>query len=270
MLLIFTDIDGTLIDHHDYNHQIAQESLGYLTNYKIPVIFCSSKTFDEQVKLQTELNIKCPFIIENGSAVVFPKNYFSYIVDNQIVVNNDYAIFVLSEKKKEDITTLIEDIWVKFKTKIIGFSDADDVQIYAKSGLQGEAIKRAKNKLFTETIISPKHIDSKIISFMEDKGFQISQGGRFLTIQDKSINKGKAVEKVMEMFKQENFADFQSIGIGDSYNDLSMLEVVDKPFLVQKYDGDWADIKIKNLEKIPAVGPIGFNLIIEKIIATLS
>jgi mannosyl-3-phosphoglycerate phosphatase family protein len=269
MYIVFTDIDGTLIEHHNYDYSIAKNALKILKKYKIPVIFCSSKTFDEQTKLQNELGLSEPFIIENGSAIVIPKNYFSHISDNQIVIDNDYTLIILSKKTQEEIRLLKKYLEEKFNLSIFGFAEADDDHINVVSGLEGENIKKAKNKLFTETIIFPKLFETQILNFINRQGFQVSQGGRFLTIQDTNVNKGKAIKKILEIYEQNNLALYTTIGIGDNYNDIAMLEVVDKPFLVQKFDGNWVDITIKNLEKVPAIGPAGFEIVAKKIVSDL-
>ena len=68
--LIFSDIDGTLLDHDNY-------SFGNLRNFiakikdKVLVIFNSSKTFAEIIQLNEKLKLNFPFIIEN-SACIFP------------------------------------------------------------------------------------------------------------------------------------------------------------------------------------------------------
>ena len=43
-LLIFTDLDGTLLDHHSYSFKGAEKALHILRQHSIPLIFNSSKT----------------------------------------------------------------------------------------------------------------------------------------------------------------------------------------------------------------------------------
>lgn len=42
--LIFTDLDGTLLDHDTYGYGEAREALDYIKRRRIPLILCSSKT----------------------------------------------------------------------------------------------------------------------------------------------------------------------------------------------------------------------------------
>ena len=75
--LVFTDLDGTLLDHHNYNFTAAIPSLRALEWLQIPVIANTSKTFAEMLELRAKLNNKHPFITENGAAIYIPENYFS-------------------------------------------------------------------------------------------------------------------------------------------------------------------------------------------------
>ena len=51
--LIFTDLDGTLLDHHDYSFSAASTALDLVQERKIPLIIATSKTFCEVKKLQS-------------------------------------------------------------------------------------------------------------------------------------------------------------------------------------------------------------------------
>ena len=67
--VIFTDLDGTLIDTETYSYDRALPCIEHLRNQEIPIIFCSAKTRAEQEVYRKELQIKDPFIVENGGAI---------------------------------------------------------------------------------------------------------------------------------------------------------------------------------------------------------
>ena len=65
-LLIFTDLDGTLLDSHTYDWQPAAAWLARLREKNIPVILCSSKTAAEMLHIQKLLGLQgLPLIAEN-------------------------------------------------------------------------------------------------------------------------------------------------------------------------------------------------------------
>ena len=64
--IIFTDLDGTLLDHTTYSFDAAIPMLDYIKVNKIPLIIVTSKTKDEVLRIQKLLDMKGPFIVENG------------------------------------------------------------------------------------------------------------------------------------------------------------------------------------------------------------
>ena len=59
--LIFSDLDGTLLDHYSYQSTAAQPTLKQLHDANIPVILNTSKTLAELDIIRTELNLETPF-----------------------------------------------------------------------------------------------------------------------------------------------------------------------------------------------------------------
>ena len=54
----------------------------------------------------------------------------------------------------------------------------------------------------------------------------ITEGGRFIHF-NVGYDKGKAVAKFLEIYKKQKFQSVLSISLGDSENDVSMLELTD-------------------------------------------
>ncbi len=82
--LIFTDLDGTLLDHDNYSYEPAANLLEKLNNIGIPVIPTTSKTRSEVLPLRRAINNEHPFITENGAGIYIPKDYFSFVCDSWI------------------------------------------------------------------------------------------------------------------------------------------------------------------------------------------
>ena len=73
---MFTDLDGTLLDHDTYGFEPALPALAMLAQKNIPVILNSSKTLVEILKIRSALGNCHPFIAENGSVVAVPEQTF--------------------------------------------------------------------------------------------------------------------------------------------------------------------------------------------------
>lgn len=258
-LVLFTDLDGTLIDHNTYSADGAREALRLLTEREVPVIFCSSKTFAEQIFLQKQLSLRQPFIVENGSAVAVPNGYF---VSKPIIflkpceVADDYELFCLAHAAAAAIRAELAHF-----QNIKGFSDASDAELSDATGLTGEALGRARERQFTETLLTA--LDAEQVVFLEknlaEKGLSLSRGGRFYTVQSKQADKGKAVQWLTDVFRKNLHTAPLTAAVGDSPNDEPMLAAVDFPFLVQKPGGFWTKMEMPGLKKIEGVGPVGFS-----------
>jgi mannosyl-3-phosphoglycerate phosphatase len=96
-LLIFTDLDGTLLDHDTYDFSPALPALTALRADNVPLILCSSKTRAELEYWKERLNIHDPFISENGGVLAIPEGYFKQPFDFQ-EEQNSYRIIYLGER----------------------------------------------------------------------------------------------------------------------------------------------------------------------------
>jgi len=75
--IVFTDLDGTLLDHHTYDYSPALPALAKLQERQIPLVFCTSKTAAEMIPFRTEIENVDPFIVENGGGTYIPESYFA-------------------------------------------------------------------------------------------------------------------------------------------------------------------------------------------------
>tara|TARA_B100001964_G_scaffold31906_1_gene33332 strand:- start:2397 stop:2849 length:453 start_codon:yes stop_codon:yes gene_type:complete len=92
--IIFTDLDGTLLDQYNYSYKKAIKALNLIRKKDIPLVFCTSKTRAEIEFYRKKLSNKHPFISENGGAIFIPNNYFNFKVDYD-KKDKDYFIIEL-------------------------------------------------------------------------------------------------------------------------------------------------------------------------------
>jgi len=264
-LEVFTDLDGTLIDHHTYDAEKSREALQRLATRSIPLIFCSSKTFAEQRNLQSQLGISQPFIFENGSAAAIPHGFFPENLYPAARREQGYDIVIFAHADAVALHAALAHI-----PEVRGYADASDAELAAATGLVGDALGRARERWFTETLLSPLNEDqaAEVGHRLKQDGFILSRGGRFYTVQSDAVNKGRAVQWMMGIFRRATPKALCFAAVGDSLNDVPMLQVVDLPFLVQRPDQTWAAMDIPQLTRIEAVGPEGFSAVISNLTIT--
>jgi len=261
-ILIYTDLDGTLLDHYTYSFQKALPALSQIKRRNIPLILCSSKTKGEIEEYQKKLRIKHPFISENGGAIFIPKGYFNKPEKN-LKIKGRYLVLELGTPYKELRRRLFE-VSHKFGVKVVGFGDLTTKQIASMFNLPYKEARLAKKRGYDEPFYFLDEIEPKQIRAIEREfnksGLNLTKGGRFFHLLGQN-DKGKAVRLLTRMYKRNWNTDLLTVGMGDSLNDLPMLKAVDIPVLVKQKDFTYDKEISKKLQvqKGKGIGPSGWN-----------
>ena len=259
--LIFTDLDGTLLNHSDYSYGGAKEALKKISDEKIPLVFTTSKTRIEVETLHEKLNLTEPFIIENGAAVFIPCNYRELKLEHL----NDfwkYKIITLGKPYKQ-----ILQFYDKYKEEfsMFGFSDMSIEDIVKYTDLPLKNAKLSKQRDFTEPFIlkDPSKLE-KLKNLASAYNIKITKGGRFFHLIGEKQDKGIAVKKTIELFEKLYNDRIRSIALGDGQNDIPMLENVDVPIVIKNHAGEYTRTDIKNVQYSTHQGSLGFNEMVLK------
>ncbi len=240
--IVFTDLDGSLLNHVDYSYGEAKSMLEYIKTEKIPLIFNTSKTEKECRVLQKKMGINAPFIVENGACI--------YYEDGRVELIG--ALHV-------DIKSFIDSI--KKQYKILPLSDMSIEKILDYTNLDYSSAKLAKNREFSEPfLLSDLTLLKEIELLAKSSGFKILRGGRFYHCVAAEQDKGIALKRVMK-----NYRDKIVVAIGDNYNDIPMLEVANKAILIPYEEKKYIECEIKNLIKADDIGAFGWNQALESI-----
>ena len=261
--IVFTDLDGTLLDSVTYSYEKSLAGIKQLKQNGIPIIFCSAKTRAEQEVYRRKLEVFHPFIVENGGAVFIPQDYFSFSFEHHKVVDS-LLVIELGSPYKEIRQSLI-NIRKKGDFHFRGFGDMSAEEVARDSGLDIESARLAKQREYDETVKFDvaREVD-KALAKIEQAGLNWAHGGRFYNVMGNS-DKGKAVAIVSDFYRKL-CDEMETIGLGDSDNDLPMLSMVDIPILVQKAEHTWENIDLPRLRKVQGVGPEGWSRAIEEIV----
>lgn len=234
-LVIFTDLDGTLLDRNTYSFEPALPALNLIKQKGVPLIVSSSKTRAEIERYQKQLENGHPFVSENGGAIFIAKDYFSFPFhyDREL---GEYFVLELGAPYSI-IIEVLDSIRKETGISIKGFSDFTEEELSSLCGLGQKEATFAKKREYDEPfMIEGGEKEFEIVKRkIKEKGMNYAWGGRFHHIFGKN-DKGKAVEILKELYENQFFS-ILTVGIGDSLNDLPMLSLVDCPiFLKQKGD----------------------------------
>ncbi len=259
--IIFTDLDGTLLNHDDYSFEDALEAIDLLKKKDIPIIFTTSKTKIEVELLQKKIGIKEPFITENGAAIFFPKDYKGLDL-SKLKDYEDYKILQLGKTYAQ-----ILNFYNQYKDEfgMFGFSEMDNKEVSYYTGLDKKSAGFAKTRDFTEPFLleDPSKLENLKNLALTYK-IKITKGGRFYHLIGEKQDKGIAVKEAIKIFSKLYNSDINSIALGDGPNDIVMLEEVNIPIVIKAHDNTYIDINIKNQQKSSFKGPKGWNEMVLK------
>jgi len=69
VLIVFSDLDGSLLDHDTYDWRPARPALEALGERDIPLVLVSSKTLAELEEYRGQLDLPHPVVAENGAVL---------------------------------------------------------------------------------------------------------------------------------------------------------------------------------------------------------
>lgn len=233
--LIVSDLDGTLLDHFDYSHAAVDELLARLDARGVPVVLNSSKTALEMVALRREFNNAHPFIVENGSAIYVPENYFPNLaqvepnVATQSIDGEVFQVWNLG-KARADLRAFVEADAAQYGMPFLSFSRASQEELIAATGLSPVQAQQAQQRYFSEPLLWQGSVEQKqaFCQRAQAAGLNTLQGGRFLHVQGQ-CDKGKACQQLADLYQRcaADGANRKLIAAGDSGNDVDMLLAAD-------------------------------------------
>jgi mannosyl-3-phosphoglycerate phosphatase len=253
--LIFTDLDGTLLDEETYRFGAAGPALKLLQERNIPLILCSSKTRLELEHYRGVLKNHHPFVAENGGAVFVPKGYFAFPASDRIRDEYEVLEFGLSY---EILARALERCRHETGVSVTGFHELSTGEVARLTGLPLQEAEWARIREYDEPFLVHEEKDRPVVEqWVRREGLRITRGGRFSHLTG-NHDKGQSVRVLLDLFRREG--DWRAVALGDGPNDLPMLEAVDIPILVQHPDGTHdPDVRGPKIIRVDGIGPVGWN-----------
>ena len=237
--IVVTDLDASLLDE-SYSYMSAMESLELLQTFHIPVVWNSSKTLDEMIEMAKDWPFKHkPILVgENGATLAFPSDSVSVAEAKESV----WGDFLRADAVKEGYLCLFDSEVRGIILRTIqllkqqngfafrGFSDLSDETLMELTGLSDKAVKLAKARQATEPILWEGSDEDylRFVQIIKGYGFKAIRGGKFTHIMDTKFDKSIGMASVVSLFaKRYPDSVWKTIALGDSPNDLVMLEQAD-------------------------------------------
>jgi mannosyl-3-phosphoglycerate phosphatase len=270
-LIVFTDLDGTLLDSRTYSPTPAREALARLAAHRIPVVSRSSKTAAEQRPLRHALGLDhTPYIVENGAAVVVPDSAGLAVTDWARTSGNPGERMRLLGQTHDAVRAGLARAAAKTGLRVTGYADLTDRQLAELTGLDPASAARARQRDFSETLVDQRSPSdwTALDAALAAERLACRHGGKFRTVSGAESDKGRAARLVAGLFTVALGRPVMTAGLGDSPNDEGLLASVDHPYLIACREHTWAAVDVPNLFRIPRPGPTGWSDAIQHLLAT--
>ena len=221
---IFTDLDGTLLGKEDYRYEENVQVISDLKLKGIGVSLNTSKTLSETECWHYKLGLDSPFIIENGAAILFPKNKFELeqLKHHKVESRGRYFCIVLGMK-----IDLLEDLYRPYAEKVTSLIHCPRNEAESLTGLGGSDLQRARMREFSLPLIIPDPpVKEELASVASQIGARLIEGGRFCHLQG-NADKGSSMLIAKKIIEESLESELISISLGDSENDLGMLRAAE-------------------------------------------
>lgn len=215
-LVVFSDLDGTLLDHETYSFASAQPALDALAKRGVPLVLATSKTAAEVAVLHAALHLgEWPAIVENGAGVYRP--------------GASDADGVAYAALRAALDALSPDLRASYR----GFGDMSDAEVAQVTGLPPAFAKLARQRRHSEPGLWLGSDDTRaaFLRALAEQGIHARSGGRFLTL---SHGRTKA-DGLHEIARELNARC--TLALGDAPNDTDMLQAADIGVIVRNDHG---------------------------------
>jgi len=275
-IVVFSDLDETLLDKETYSWAPAQEAVEALRKREAALVLVTSKTLGEVALFHRELGFDDPLVFENGGGIavrgydlpggaVLPPHVRRSVIEKQ-----GFRVFPLGMEYESLVRSLAE-ISSETAIPLKGFSAMSAEEVAALTGLPVEQAVAARARLFDEPFVilgGPKSDETEIMNAAGRRGLTVAKGGRFLHLIGHS-GKGTAVSMLLEGFRKR-YGGVLSVGLGDSPNDFPFLELVDRPVILGKPSKGEPPLRCADKAcRMPLRGPEGWNRAVLDILASL-
>jgi len=240
--IVVTDLDGTLLDHQTYEYTPALDAIDELDKRGIPIILNSSKTQAEIASIREQLDNQEPFVCENGG----------------IIVGMGDVRYLATPR--EQFLPQLRSLKKQLQLQYQGFADGEVDDIVQWTGLTQDNAEKAMQRSATEPLLW-QDSDAALVKLRQELkklNLQCVKGGRFHHVMG-IFNKASCFPLLRKHYAPTAPETVKIIALGDSPNDLPMLEQADYPIVIPSGKGGKLNLDRDSVYYATQLGPSGWQ-----------
>ena len=229
--LIFTDLDGTLLDDR-YDLAGAAAALDAVVDLGAIAIPVTSKTRRECEALNRLRRHRSPLIFENGAGIHWEALRRPHMAEVEI-----------EGPGYDELCRRLRRVRVHGQFHFRGFSMMNAAELADRCGLALDQAPLALAREATEPLVWEDTEGSRraFAEYLSMFRLDLLEGGRFWHVMPET-DKGRAAARVVDRWRACFGSVPQTLGCGDSPNDLALLEFTDRCLLFPRRDGSYLDL----------------------------
>ncbi|MGQ9633364.1 MAG: HAD-IIB family hydrolase [Bryobacteraceae bacterium] len=255
MVLVFTDLDGTLLGHQTYDFEPALPVIQRLAARGIPLIYCTSKTRAETEYWRCRTANHWPFVVENGGAIYVPPRSFPFAVPGA-ARRGDYEVLEFGTPYSRLIEAL-DQAEQRSGCRVRAFHRLNAKQVSLLTALPAAQARLAAQREYDEPfeILDPERADL-LLREIEKQGLYWTRGGRFYHITGGN-DKAAAVRALTGLYRRLQ-PELVTLALGDGLNDAAMLAAADRAIVMPSAQSSRLLEMVPGARLAPEPGPTGW------------
>lgn len=216
MLVVFTDLDGTLLEEDGSLSEDARAAVDALSARGVPVVPLTSKTRLELERWIAALDAGGAGAFENGAGIL----------------REGRTEVLPGARPTRDLRAALDALRRQTRLPLVTFEEIPDAELTRLTGLPPTEAALAREREFDLPFLAPAEASPALSSSASlPPGIRLTRGGRFWHLSGLH-DKGDALRLLAA-----RLGGGPTIGLGDAPNDAAFLRIVDHPVLVPKKAG---------------------------------
>ena len=261
-VIIFTDLDETLLKENKFNHNILNNFIKTLLKKEYEIIPVTSKTYLEVIDLLKQIKYKLPFSVENGAAYYIPinksKNYLYKKIVNPLAIKKNVIKKILNKSI--------------FKAYLHNLKYIEDLSILEQkeiTKLNSKQLEAFNSREYSIPVLisGDKYFKKKFEETLFKYNLKIVFGGKLNNISGLH-SKLNSLSFFSYKYKQKlRNTKIIIISLGDNQNDIEILNNSDYSGIIKNKTNKILNLnKKKNIFRSFTEAPFGWVEVLKKII----